>query len=62
MHSIGKPTMSKDEKDKVTYAANSPLIAETLKSPIKEITHHNYGVRRLKQRCHKTKAKINSRH
>ena len=54
--------MSKDEKNKVIYAANSPLIAETLKSPIKEITHHNYGVRRLKQRCHKTKAKINSRH
>ena len=54
--------MSKEKNNKVIYAANSPLVAETLKYPIKEIKHHNYGVRRLKQRCHKTKAKINSRH
>jgi hypothetical protein len=54
--------MSKEKINKVTYASNSPLVAETRKSPIKEIRHHNYGVRKLKQRCHKTKAKINSRH
>jgi len=54
--------MSKDENHKVIYSANSPLVAETLKSPIKEISHHSYGVRRLRHRCHKTKAKINSRH
>ena len=62
MHSNGTPTMSKEKINKVTYASNSPLVAETRKSPIKEIRHHNYGVRKLKQRCHKTKAKINSRH
>ncbi len=53
--------MSK-EADKISYAANSPLVAETRKSPIKEIKHHNYGVRRIRQRCHTSKAKINSRH
>ena len=53
--------MSKD-KDYVTYAFNSPLIAETRKPPIKEVKNHNYGVRRLQQRCHASKAKINSRH
>ncbi len=53
--------MSKD-KDYVTYAANSPLVAETRKPPIKEVKNHTYGVRRLRQRCHASKAKINSRH
>jgi len=53
--------MSKD-KDYVTYAANSPLVAETRKPSIKEVRHHNYGVRRLRLRCHTSKAKINSRH
>jgi len=62
MHSNGEPTMSKDEKNKVTYAATSPLIAETRKPPIKEIRHNRYGVRRIRQRCHTSKAKINSRH
>jgi len=53
--------MSKD-KDYVTYAANSPLVSETRNPPIKEVRHHNYGVRRLRLRCHTSKAKINSRH
>ena len=56
--------MSKEKKvNSITYAPNSPLVAETLKPPHKEmIKHHNYGVRKLRQRCHTTKAKINSRH
>ena len=54
--------MSKDEKNKVIYAANSPLVAETRKPAIKEIRHHRYGVRQIRHRCHTTKAKINNRH
>lgn len=53
--------MSK-EINKVTYALNSPLVLETRKSPLKEVKHHNYGVRKIRQRCHTTKTKINSRH
>jgi hypothetical protein len=47
---------------KVTYTKNSPLVAETRKPPIKEVKHHDYGVRRLQQRCRRSKAKINCRH
>jgi|TARA_R110001592_G_scaffold20761_4_gene83820 hypothetical protein len=55
--------MSKEKINKITYAPNSPLIAETRKSPLKEIKHNNYGVRKIKQRIQdKPKFTLNTRH
>ena len=63
MHSTGTPTMSKEKINKVTYAHNSPLIAETYKSPIKEVKYNDFGVRKLKQRLQdKPKFTLNTRH
>jgi len=55
--------MSKEKINKVTYAHNSPLIAETYKSPIKEVKYNDFGVRKLKQRIQdKPRFSLNTRH
>jgi len=55
--------MSKEKINKITYAPTSPLVAETCKSPIKEVQYNDYGVRKLKQRIRdKPKFTLNTRH
>ena len=40
----------KQEKIVVTYLANSPLMNEMSKGPVKYIKHQHYGVRKQKER------------